>query len=119
MKSKLKSGLKIYLSLILFVLLVCFVYAFYLNKTNQEYHPVLKLFIGSISFLLLGLFYGNAVHKRGIFVGLFVAVVHLLLLKLIFFLSVGNYMFTPLSSAIYILCSGIGGILGISFKKIF
>lgn len=119
MKSKIKSGIKIYIALILFVLVVCFCYTFYLSKTQKENNLIIELLIGGVSFLILGLFYGNAVHKKGLFVGIGTAILHLGLIKLIIFLSTGTFHLDILQISIMILCSGIGGILGICFKKIF
>lgn len=119
MKNKIKSGLKIYVVVVLYLVLSCFAYSFYLSKSSGDYQLIIELVIGSILFLIIGLTYGNAVHKHGLFMGIGVALVHLAVLKLAFYLSYGKFEWNLLQSSIYLVCSGIGGILGISFKKIF
>lgn len=119
MKSKIKSGLKIYLFAIIFLLVVCFCYSLYLSNTGNDLSLIAKIGIGGSTFLVLGLAYGNAIHKKGLLIGLLVALVHVLLFKAIIFLSVGSFDFNFLLLAIYTILGGIGGLMGVNIKKIF
>ena len=119
MTSKIKSGIKIYLFLIIYVLLCCFTYSFYLTKTLSNSSKIIELLIGSTTFLLLGLVYSNSIHKKGLLIGLITGLLHYLLIRLIYFLICGQFSITLLPMLIFTLASSIGGILGILFKKIF
>ena len=118
MKRKILSTLKIYLITILYVVIISFIYSFYIMKTSNNSNVYIELLIGSSSFLLLGLLYGNAIHKKGIWVGLIVGLLHILLIHFVYFLISGSFNLKILPAIIYTICSGIGGILGVNFKKI-
>lgn len=119
MKSKIKSGIKIYLFLIIYVLLCCFIYSFYLTNTMTNNSKLIELLIGGTTFLLIGLVYANSIHKKGLLVGLATGIIHYLLIRVIYYLSTGIFSYNILTMLIFVLLSTIGGILGILFKKIF
>lgn len=108
-----------YVFLLLYVFLCCFIYSFYLMKTQSENHPIIELVIGGSVFFLLGLVYGNCFHKRGLWIGLSSAIIHFFLIKLIYFLSIGTFSMHWFVFFINVILAGIGGILGTFFKKIF
>lgn len=118
MKRKIICGLKIYTCCIIYILITAFIYSFYLIKTNNDSNLIVELILGITSFLLLGLLYGNMIHKRGLIVGIIVGLIHILLINLIFFLSTGNFEFKIFPIIIYTISSALGGLLGITFKKI-
>ena len=118
MKKRIISGIKIYLCCIAYILVTVFVYSFYLIKTHSNSNNIVELILGITAFILLGLLYANMIHKKGLIIGLLVGALHLLLINFIYFLSTGNFDIKPLPFIIYIISSGLGGILGISFKKI-
>ena len=62
--------------------------------------------------------YGNFIHKKGLIVGIISGSIHIFLIKLIYFMSVGEINMNWIVILIYILSSGIGGLIGIMFKKI-
>lgn len=118
MKRKIISGLKIYAICLVYILITAFVYSFYLMKTNHNSNKIAELVLGITAFILLGVLYGNLFHKRGLIVGLAVGVLHILIISLVFFLSTGKFEFKPLPTIIYIISSALGGVLGITFKKV-
>ncbi len=118
MKKKIISGIKIYTCCIIYILVVAFIYSFYLMKTENNSNRIVELVFGITTFLLLGLLYGNMIHKRGLIVGFIVGLIHILLISLIFFLSTGKFEMNILPTIIYIISSALGGVLGITFKKI-
>lgn len=118
MKKRIISGIKIYICCIIYILITVFIYAFYLIKTNNNSNNIIELILGVSAFLLLGLLYSNMIHKKGLITGLLVGSIHLILINFIHFLATGNFNIKVLPFIIYIISSGIGGILGIFFKKI-
>ena len=118
MKKRIFTGLKIYFISLIFVFLLCFIYAFYLLKSGNNSSKIIEISIGSISFILLGLLYSNSIHKRGLIVGLLVGLIHISLISLLIFLTEGNYNFKIIPSITYVFSSSLGGTLGILFKKI-
>lgn len=119
MKNKIKSGIKIYLFTLLFILLVCIAYSFYLSKSGNDFHLIAKLVIGGLAFLILGLAYANAIHKKGLIIGIVMALLHIFIIKTILFLATGSFDFNIFLILIYTLCGGIGGFIGGNIKKIF
>ncbi len=119
MKQKIKSGIKIYVFLVVYVVLAAVLYSTYIVKTNQDFNLIAKLVVGGLAYLLVGFAFGNAIHKKGLIVGLLVGVIHFFLLKLIFFLSKGQFNFEILPFLIQITLAGVGGLLGVNLKKIF
>ncbi len=119
MKQALKSGIKIYLLFFLYMLVASFLYTLYLMLSNQDFSYIMKLIIGGIGFILLGCSYANAIHKKGLIIGMIIGIVHYFILKLIFFLAFSTFDFSFLLLGILTLCSAIGGLLGIQMKKIF
>lgn len=119
MKQVIKCGIKIYLFFILYLFLSSAIYSLviYFNKNN--FNPIIQIIIGSIGYLLIGFCYGNAIHKKGLLFGLLIGLVHFFLIKGIFFLAQNTFDFSFLLLGIDVLLAGIGGILGMNFKKIF
>ena len=60
----------------------------------------------------------NAIHKKGLIVGLLTGIVTITFIHLVYLLSKGGYEFKLLPCLIYTISCGIGGILGVNFKKI-
>lgn len=118
MGRKISSGIKIYLSFILYIAVTSFIYAFYIIKTQSDSNKIVELLIGSSSFLLLGFLYSNYIHKKGLIIGLATGCIHILLINLIGLLALGEFSFKVLPYSIFIISCGIGGILGVNFKKI-
>lgn len=118
MKRKIICALKIYLITLIYTICVAFIYSFYIMKTMSNTSKIVELLIGSSSYLVLGMLAANAIHKKGLLVGLLVSFLTLLAIHLIYLLSLGSFNFKILPSIIYIISSGIGGILGVNFKKI-
>ena len=119
MKKNLKSGIKIYVFLILYLSVAITIYTIYINKTNHDFSLIGKLLIGGIAYLMLGFTYANAVHKKGLLIGLFAGIVHFFLIELIYFLCTGIFQFDVFPFIINILLATVGGMLGVNVKKIF
>ncbi|MDE6656493.1 MAG: TIGR04086 family membrane protein [Anaeroplasmataceae bacterium] len=119
MRQKVKSGIKIYLFLVLYLTIATAIYTIYINKSNQDFNLITKLVLGGVAYMMLGFTYANAVHKKGLLVGLFVGIVHFLIIELIYFLCTGIFPFEILPFFISILLAGIGGMLGVNLKKLF
>ena len=83
MKSKIIFGIKTYLFLMIYVLLCCFIYAFFLHNNKITESIIIELLIGSSTFLLLGTLYSNHIHKKGLLIGCITGIIHYLLIKLI------------------------------------
>lgn len=118
MKRKIISGIKIYGISILYILLITFIYSVFLIKSKNDSNVIFEIIIGATAFIVLGLLYGNMIHKKGLIVGLIVGILHILLINLIFFLASGEFELSPLLAIIYTISSGLGGVLGLTFKKI-
>ncbi len=119
MKQKIKCGIKIYLFLALYFILSCTIYGLIIYFTHQDFSFVAKIIIGGIGFGLVGFCYGNAIHKKGLLAGVLLGLIHIFLLKGIFFLAQNTFEFSYLLTGIHTLLAGIGGILGMNIKKIF
>lgn len=117
MKKKILSAVKLYSFIILYCITVFFLYSFYLMKYNKE-NVIIEIIIGISIFFIIGLCYGNFIHKKGLIVGIISGSIHIFLIKLIYFMSVGDINMNWIVILIYILSSGIGGLIGIMFKKI-
>lgn len=119
MKQKVKSGIKIYVFLILYLTIATTVYTIYINKTNHDFNLIGKLLIGGIAYLMLGFTYANAIHKKGFIVGLFAGGIHFFLIELIYFLCTGIFHFDVWPFLINVLLATTGGMLGVNVKKLF
>lgn len=119
MKQKVKSGIKIYVFLILYLTLATTIYTIYINKTNHDFSVLGKIIIGGIAYLMLGFTYANAVHKKGFLIGLIVGILHFFFIELVYFLCTGIFKFEFLPFFINVLLSTIGGMLGVNIKKLF
>lgn len=118
MKRKVIGTLKIYLITALYVGIVSFIYSFYIMKTQKDINPIIEVIIGASSFFIMGLLFSNFIHKKGLIVGIISAIINILLIHFIYFLSMGKFNISILPFIIYTISSGIGGILGVNFKKI-
>lgn len=119
MKKNVKSGIKIYIVLLLYLTVATTVYTLYINKTNQDFNLIVKLVLGGVLYMMLGFAYANAVQKKGLIVGLFMGILHFFIIALIYFLCTGIFNFQFLPFLISILLAGIGGMLGVNLKKLF
>ncbi|MDE5715783.1 MAG: TIGR04086 family membrane protein [Anaeroplasmataceae bacterium] len=119
MKNKLRSGIKIYITIAVFLFVVTGIYTMYIAKTTNNINPIVKLVLTGLLYLLIGFAFGNAVHKKGLLVGLLAGVVHLSLIKLINFLATGNFNINIFLVLISILLAMVGGMLGVNLKKLF
>ena len=118
MGRKISGGIKIYLCFIIYIAITSFIYAFYIIKTHSDNNKIIEIIIGSTSFLLLGFLYSNFIHKKGLLIGIITGFIHIFLINLIGFLALGEFSFKLLPYSIFIISCGIGGILGVNFKKI-
>lgn len=119
MKQKVKSGIKIYVFLVIFLTIATTIYTIYINKTNHDFSLIGKVVIGGLAFFMLGFTYANAVHKKGLFIGLFAGIIHFFLIELIYFLCTGIFQFQFLPFLINVLLSTAGGMIGVNIKKLF
>ncbi|MBE6137184.1 MAG: TIGR04086 family membrane protein [Erysipelotrichaceae bacterium] len=117
-KRKIISGIKIYAVCIFYILLISFIYSFYLIKSNNDSNNIFLLILGITTFILLGLLYGNMIHKKGLIVGILVGLSHILLINLIFFLATQEFNISFILIMIYTISSALGSVLGMTFKKI-
>jgi hypothetical protein len=116
-KKVLQFGL-IYLILLIYLIISLSIYAIYIMKTYNNQNIIINLIIGSCFYLLVGLLYSNHIHKRGLIVGALASLIHLFVLKFVLMLTGSEVSFHILEIIINIICGGIGGFLGILFKKI-
>lgn len=119
MKQALKSGIKIYLFILIYVLLSSLIYAFILNSSKGDFNALGKLIVGGLGFFFLGFAFANAFHKKGLLIGLIVGLIHFFIVKLSIFLAIQEFDFSVLIFFIQLLMSGIGGLLGVNLKKLF
>lgn len=112
------KGIKIYLVLFTYLFLALLVYSLLITKMNLGLNKYALITILGIGFILLGFLYGNMLHKKGIIIGIIMGLLHYLLLFLIFKLSGFNIEFNIINMLLYSILAGIGGILGVNFKKI-
>ena len=117
MKKNFIQVLIIYLILMVFLLLAFGIYALYIMKTDNNYSYFVGLLLFSLFFILQGILFGNHIHKKGLIFGIILSIIHLFLFKIIILLATGDFTFNILSFLIYTICGGIGGFLGINFKK--
>ena len=117
MKKILKFGL-IYLILFLYLIVSIFSYAIYIINTGNNEHIIINLIIAAVFYLLVGLLYSNHFHKRGLLIGLLSSFCHIIFLKVILLLMKQDVSFNIYELLINTICGGIGGFLGILFKKI-
>ena len=85
-------------------------------KINNE-NIIINLIITSVFYLLIGLLYANHFHKKGLIIGILASTFHLFLIKMLFMIFSQNVTFEFALIFISIFCGGIGGFLGIIFKK--
>lgn len=114
-----KFLLKLITILVLYVFIYGLVYAIYLNKTGNDINKIVTLIFSGIGYLILGFGYGNHFQKRGLIIGLLVALIHLFLFKIIYYYAFNKFDLNALRICILALMGGIGGLLGGNIKKIF
>lgn len=119
MRQKIKSSIKIYLLLLIYLTISAVIYTIYINKTNNDFNIIVKLLLGGLAYMMLGFTYANAVHKKGLIIGLLAGVFHFLLIQIIYFLISGIFNFQIIPFTISTLLAGIGGLLGVNLKKLF
>jgi hypothetical protein len=93
-------------------------YSLYIINTENNYSYFVGLVLFALFFILLGLLFGNHIHKKGLIFGILLSIIHLFLIKIIILLATGDFTFNIFSFLIYSICGGIGGFLGINFKKL-
>ena len=119
MRKILKSGIKIYGVLFIYILLSTLIYAIYIYTSKNSTNLIIDIIIMASSFLLIGFFYGNASQKKGLIIGLIVGVIHFIFLYLLKILLIDDSKFELILFIINCLASTAGGIIGINIKKIF
>jgi putative membrane protein (TIGR04086 family) len=87
-------------------------------KTNNNQDVIINFIISVFFYLLIGLLYSNHFHKKGLIIGILASFIHLFVFKLILLVFKQEPSFNILLIVIYSVCGGIGGFLGILFKKI-
>lgn len=112
------KGIKIYLVLFIYLFITLLIYSLLISKMNLALNKYVLITILGIGFLLLGFLYGNMLHKKGIIIGIIIGIIHYFLLYLIFMISNFEISFNIINMLLYSVLSGIGGILGVNFKKI-
>ena len=112
------KGIKIYLVLFIYLFITLLIYSLLISKMNLALNQYVLITILGIGFLLFGFLYGNMLHKKGIIIGIIMGIIHYLLLYLIFMISNFEISFNIINMLLYSVLSGIGGILGVNFKKI-
>ena len=118
MKKKVLQFSLIYLILLIYLIISLSIYAIYIMKTYNNQNIIINLIIGAFFYVLVGLLYSNHIHKRGLIVGILSSIIHLFILKFILLLTDSDVTFHLVEIIINIICGGIGGFLGIIFKKI-
>lgn len=118
MKRKIICAIKIYLITIVYTICIAFIYSFYISHNMVNTSPIIELIIGGSSYFILGMLMANAIHKKGLIVGLLTGIITILFIHLVYLLSKGEFNFKLLPCLIYTILCGIGGILGVNFKKI-
>lgn len=118
MKRKIISGIKIYTICIIYIIIISLIYSSYLIKTNNNSSNIFELIFGISTFILIGILYGNMVHKKGLFVGLISGIIHLIIINFIIYILTNELNLNFILILIYISSSALGGILGLTFKKI-
>ncbi|MDE5565394.1 MAG: hypothetical protein K2I77_00240 [Anaeroplasmataceae bacterium] len=119
MNRTIKSGFKIYLFFILYVFLSAFIYALCLKMMQKDYSLIGKLIVSGIGFLGIGFAYGNAIQRKGLWIGLLVGILHFFAIKLILFLAIQEFSFSVLLFFIDTILAGAGGLIGMNMKKLF
>lgn len=105
--------------LLIYICIYSLIYAIYINKTYNNINILITLIANSLGFLILGFCYGNHFQKKGLILGLFIATLHYIIIKLFNFLGNNAFEIDALKTCIIILSGGIGGLLGTNIKKIF
>lgn len=119
MKKVIKTGIKIYLFLVMIISIFVISYAFYLNKTNSDYNIIFKVALTFGIFFTIGFSYTNAIRKKLLLLCSFIAIVHYLLYKITILLAINSFNFEWIMFLIAVNSAIIGGMVGISQKKIF
>ena len=115
----LKFLIKIYSVLLIYILLYGFIYSLYISKTGNNINIIVSLSFNAVSTLLLGFGYSNHFQKRGLIIGLLITLLHISLIKVIYYFSTNKIDLNALKISIITLTGGIGGIIGTNIKKIF
>ena len=115
----LKFIIKTFLILLIYLLIYSLAYAIYINKTYNNINIIITLIFNSLGFLILGFCYGNNIQKRGLIIGLLTAIIHFIIIKLLYYFGSNIFEINALKTCILILSGGIGGLLGGNIKKIF
>lgn len=118
MKNTIKSFTKLYVLFFLYIFISFMIYSLLISKLNLNMNNYVLITLSSLGFLLLGILYGNMIHKKGIIVGLVVGLTHYLLFFLILHIFNNQVNFNSINMILYTILSSIGGILGVNFKKI-
>lgn len=118
MKKTIKSFIKLYILFFLYVFIGFMIYSLLISKLNLEMNNYVLITLSSLGFLLLGVLYGNMIHKKGLLVGIFIGVIHYLLFYSILKLTKSEVEFNVINMLLFTVLASIGGILGVNFKKI-
>ena len=117
MKKNIIKFILIYSILIAYLLLSALIYSLYIIKTYNNHNVIIYLIISLIFYMLIGLLYANHFHKKGLIIGILASLSHLLIIKFILYLFKLEPTINVTLTIIYSLIGGIGGFLGIMFKK--
>lgn len=118
MKNTIKGFTKLYIIFFLYVFLSFMIYSLLIKNLNLNMNNYILITLSSLGFLLLGVLYGNMIHKKGIIVGLVVGLAHYLIFYFILHLTNNELNFDFINMILFTILSSIGGILGVNFKKI-
>jgi hypothetical protein len=118
MKKSIIKLLLIYLILFSYLFISTSLYGIYIIKTNNNENIIINHIISIFFYILIGFLYSNHFHKKGLIIGILASIVHLFVFKLILLIFKQNPSFNLLSIVIYSISGGIGGFLGIVFKKL-
>ena len=114
-----KFFIKTFITILLYMLIYGLIYSIIILKTSTNISILFILIFSSIGMAVISFCYGNHFKKYGLIVGLVTTIIHLLIIKLIYYFSSNTFEINALKVSIQIIVGGIGGIIGSNVKKIF
>ncbi len=115
----LKFLLKLILTIFIYIFLYGIIYSLIISKTNNDINITTTLVISSIGMAIIGFAYANHFRKRGLIIGLTTVLLHIIVIRLLYYFSTNNFEINFLKEGIHLIVGGIGGIMGSNVKKVF
>lgn len=105
------------ISLIIFTISSLFTYFGSIDISNKS---IFVYLLGVLIFFVLGLLSGNIKQNNGLFNGIIFSVVVIIILMLYYFLGLEKKFSLDIliKSIVFILSSGLGGVIGVNFKPL-